>query len=91
MAFSGTGRKHDPQGCALKLMSELVSKGKQVIDVGTGSGVLGIAATKAEAGHCYMCDIDSLRRKIGNRQRPLERCDSECYNRGKRPAYKDGA
>lgn len=58
MAF-GTG-EHESTRLCLKLMSELDIKGKQVIDVGTGSGVLGIAAIKAEAGHCYMCDIDSL-------------------------------
>ena len=58
MAF-GTG-EHESTKMCLTLMSECDFSGKSVIDVGTGSGILGIAAVKSGAGSCYMCDIDSI-------------------------------
>lgn len=58
MAF-GTG-EHESTKLCLILLSELDISGKQVIDVGTGSGILGIAAAKRGASGVYMCDIDSL-------------------------------
>lgn len=58
MAF-GTG-EHESTKLCLSLMSELNFKNKGVIDVGTGSGILGIGATLSGAKSCYMCDIDSI-------------------------------
>lgn len=58
MAF-GTGEHESTQLC-LRLMSEIDFDGKNVIDVGTGSGILGIGAIKSNAKSCYMCDIDSV-------------------------------
>ncbi len=57
MAF-GTG-EHESTKICLKLMSQVDFKSKQVIDIGTGSGILGIGAALSGACHCYMCDIDS--------------------------------
>lgn len=58
MAF-GTG-EHESTKLCLKLMSGENFEGKTVIDVGTGSGILGIGAVKSNALSCYMCDIDSV-------------------------------
>jgi ribosomal protein L11 methyltransferase len=58
MAF-GTG-EHESTKMCLMLMSEVDFDGKSVIDVGTGSGILGIGAIKSGAKNCYMCDIDSI-------------------------------
>lgn len=58
MAF-GTG-EHESTKMCLMLMSELEFTDKAVIDVGTGSGILGIGAIKKGAKSCYMCDIDSI-------------------------------
>ncbi len=58
MAF-GTG-EHESTKMCLMLLSEVEVKDKSVIDVGTGSGILGIAAIKSGAGSCYMCDIDCV-------------------------------
>lgn len=58
MAF-GTG-EHESTKMCLMLMSETDFTDKTVIDVGTGSGILGIAAIKSGAKACYMCDIDSV-------------------------------
>lgn len=58
MAF-GTG-EHESTKLCLTLLSDGDLHGKTVIDVGTGSGILGIAAVKRGAKSVYMCDIDSL-------------------------------
>ena len=58
MAF-GTG-EHESTRMCLILMSEVDFSDKKVIDVGTGSGILGIGAIKSGAKSCYMCDIDSV-------------------------------
>lgn len=54
MAF-GTGSHATTRTC-LELMSV---EGKDVIDVGCGSGILGIAAKICGAKSVYMCDIDA--------------------------------
>ncbi len=56
MAF-GTG-EHASTRLALTLMSDMDFAEKRVADVGTGSGILGIAAAKAGAKSVYMCDIE---------------------------------
>ena len=53
----GTGEHESTQMC-LKLMQSVNLRDKQVIDVGCGSGILGIAALKMGAKHCYFADID---------------------------------
>ena len=53
MAF-GTGEHATTRMC-LDMMN---AEGKDVIDVGCGSGILGIAAAIAGAKSVYMCDID---------------------------------
>lgn len=58
MAF-GTG-EHESTRMCLELMSKVDFENKFVIDVGTGSGILGIGAVLSGANKCYMCDIDSL-------------------------------
>lgn len=57
MAF-GTG-EHETTKMCLDLLGEIDVSGKTVIDVGTGSGILGIASILSNAKSAYMCDIDS--------------------------------
>ena len=57
MAF-GTG-EHETTKMCLDLLGEIDVSGKTVIDVGTGSGILGIASILSDAKSAYMCDIDS--------------------------------
>lgn len=54
----GTG-EHDTTKMCLELMSEVNFSGKNVADVGSGSGILGIAALKNGANICTFLDIDS--------------------------------
>ncbi|HKL73504.1 MAG TPA: 50S ribosomal protein L11 methyltransferase [Clostridia bacterium] len=58
MAF-GTG-EHESTRICLELMSQVDFKSSKVIDIGTGSGILGIGAILNGAESCYMCDIDSI-------------------------------
>ena len=53
----GTG-EHSSTRLCLTLMSNTDFKAKSVIDVGAGSGILGIAAAKSGAKSINMCDID---------------------------------
>ena len=56
MAFgSGT---HETTGMCLSLLAEVISGGEEVIDVGTGSGILAIGAALLGAGRVLATDID---------------------------------
>ena len=56
MAF-GTG-EHETTSMVISLMQKYVASANTVIDVGTGSGILGIAAAKLGAKKVVMTDID---------------------------------
>ena len=55
----GTG-SHPTTSLCLKLMEENIYEGDSVIDVGTGSGILMIAADRLGASEIYGTDIDEL-------------------------------
>ena len=56
MAFgSGT---HETTGMCLSLLEKSIRGGEEVIDVGTGSGILAIGAALLGAGHVLAIDID---------------------------------
>ena len=56
MAFgSGT---HETTGMCLSLLENVIRGGEDVIDVGTGSGILAIGAALLGAGHVLAVDID---------------------------------
>ena len=56
MAF-GTG-EHETTSMCLELLQKYLKEGDTVIDVGCGSGILGIAAVKMGAKFAYLTDID---------------------------------
>ena len=56
MAFgSGT---HETTGMCLSILEENIHGGEEIIDVGTGSGILAIGAALLGAGHVLAVDID---------------------------------
>ncbi|MDE5896302.1 MAG: 50S ribosomal protein L11 methyltransferase [Clostridia bacterium] len=58
MAF-GTG-EHETTSMCLELLQTYLKAGDTCIDVGCGSGILGIAAAKLGASRCYLTDIDPI-------------------------------
>ena len=53
----GTGMHETTQLC-MRQLKKHVTPGCEVLDVGTGSGILGITALKLGAGHVYGTDLD---------------------------------
>ncbi len=58
MAF-GTG-EHETTSMCVELMQEYVTPDSECIDVGCGSGILGISAIKLGAKKAYLTDIDPI-------------------------------
>ena len=58
MAF-GTG-EHETTSMCLELLQDFLRPGDVCIDLGCGSGILGIAAAKLGAEKCYLTDIDPV-------------------------------
>ena len=64
MAF-GTG-EHETTSMCVQLLQKYVNAGSTVIDVGCGSGILGIAAARLGAKNVIMTDIDECAVEAAN-------------------------
>lgn len=74
MAF-GTGTHETTRLCST-LMEEYIKSGDRVLDIGTGSGILAIAASKLGAGKVFAYDIDPVAVKVAK-----ENCNENlCLN-----------
>ena len=62
MAF-GTGT-HETTRLVIRLLERYVTEGARVLDVGCGSGILAICASKLGAGECKAYDIDPVAVKV---------------------------
>ena len=62
MAF-GTG-SHETTRLVIELLEKYTKKGVRMLDVGTGSGILAICASKLGAGECRAYDIDPVAVKV---------------------------
>ena len=72
MAF-GTGT-HETTALCLEVLDERVRGGERVLDIGTGSGILAIAALKLGAAAAEGVDIDPMCvRTAGGKRRPQRR------------------
>ena len=54
----GTGM-HETTQLVIRQLKKYVTRGAEILDVGTGSGILGITALKLGAGHVVGTDLDS--------------------------------
>ncbi len=69
MAFgSGT---HETTGMCVALVEERVKKGDKVIDVGTGTGILAIAAGKVGASDVLATDLDAMAVRVARENADL--------------------
>lgn len=90
MAF-GTGM-HPTTRLCLVALEELVQPGDTVLDVGTGSGVLSLAAAKLGASSILGTDIDPLAIRVAQENAELNAVDSEILTleQGSIPAGRGG-
>ena len=72
MAF-GTGT-HETTRLVIRLMQNEDLKGKKVLDVGTGSGILSICASKLGAASCNAYDIDPVAVKVARENALADGC-----------------
>ena len=64
MAF-GTGT-HETTRLVIELLEKYTKEGCRMLDVGTGSGILAICASKLGAGECFAYDIDPMAVRVAN-------------------------
>ncbi len=64
MAF-GTGT-HETTRLVIELLEKYTKLGCRMLDVGTGSGILAICASKLGAGECFAYDIDPMAVRVAN-------------------------
>lgn len=76
MAF-GTG-SHETTRSIIGMLEEAVFPGASVLDVGTGSGILAICASKLGAGQCRAYDIDPVAVEVARENALDNECDIEC-------------
>ena len=74
MAF-GTGT-HETTRLVIRLLEEQQLSGKRVLDVGTGSGILSICASKLGAASCNAYDIDPVAVKVAKENVRDGGCDN---------------
>ena len=77
MAF-GTGT-HETTRLCIRLLEEYLNAGSLVLDVGTGSGILSICASKLGAEHICAYDIDSTAVRVAKENFENNDCENiEC-------------
>ena len=74
MAF-GTGT-HETTRLVMKIMQDELRGGERVLDVGTGSGILSICASKLGAASCNAYDIDPVAVKVARENAKDDGCDN---------------
>ena len=74
MAF-GTGT-HETTRLVMKIMQDVVAGGESVLDVGCGSGILAITASKLGAKFCNAYDIDPVAVKVAKENAVIAGCDN---------------
>ena len=77
MAF-GTGTHETTRLCA-ELIEKYMPRGANVLDIGTGSGILAVAAAKLGAASIFACDVDPVAVRVAKENALLNGVDNmEC-------------
>ena len=74
MAF-GTGT-HETTRLVMRIMQDEIKGGEKVLDVGTGSGILSVCASKLGASVCRAYDIDPVAVKVARENAKDNDCDN---------------
>lgn len=74
MAF-GTGT-HETTRLVMRILQDVVKGGERVLDVGTGSGILSICASKLGAKDIYAYDIDPVAVRVAKENALADGCDN---------------
>ena len=74
MAF-GTGT-HETTRLVMRIMQDELKGGERVLDVGTGSGILSICASKLGAASCNAYDIDPVAVNVARENAKDDGCDN---------------
>lgn len=78
LAF-GTGTHETTRLCAA-FLEEYVAEGDYMLDVGAGSGILAICASKLGAEYCAACDIDPIAVRTEKENALLNGCNNiDCF------------
>jgi ribosomal protein L11 methyltransferase len=78
MAF-GTGT-HETTRLVIELLEDYTLPGCYMLDVGTGSGILAICASKLGAEFCAACDIDPIAVRTEKENAQLNGCENiDCF------------
>ncbi len=72
MAF-GTGT-HETTRLVMRMMQDVIEGGERVLDVGTGSGILSICASKLGAKECFAYDIDPVAVSVAKENAERDGC-----------------
>ncbi len=74
MAF-GTGT-HETTRLVMRIMQDVITGGERVLDVGTGSGILSVCASKLGAKEICAYDIDPVAVKVARENAKAGGCDN---------------
>ncbi len=77
MAF-GTG-EHETTTMCIEFLSQIITGSEVVLDIGTGSGILGITAIKLGAKKSVMTDIDGVAVVTAKHNAKLNGVDEKCF------------
>lgn len=76
MAF-GTG-EHETTSMVISEMQPYINDGTTVLDVGTGSGILGVTCALMGATQVVMTDIDEVAVSVANKNAKLNKVENAC-------------
>lgn len=77
MAF-GTG-EHETTSMCIDFLIAYLNESSVVLDIGTGSGILGITAVKLGAKKAVMTDIDEVAVSVAKHNAKLNNVEEKCY------------